>query len=64
MRNDLLEYFDGDALAASTWRNKYALETESTPEDMHHRMAKEFARIEKKYKYSLYSADSQILKNI
>lgn len=41
-----LEYFKGDELAASTWRNKYAAEGEQTPDDMHRRMAKEFARIE------------------
>jgi ribonucleoside-diphosphate reductase alpha chain len=50
-----LEYFNGDELAATTWMNKYAMKTktgeflESTPEDMHRRMAREFARIEKKY---------------
>lgn len=45
----LLEYFNGDELAASTWKSKYALSGETTPEDMHRRMAKEFARIEEKY---------------
>lgn len=53
-----LEYFDGDQLAASTWIGKYALTTtvqdeklwlEKTPEDMHRRIAREFARIEAKY---------------
>ena len=50
-----LEYFDGDELAATTWINKYAMKNkegdffEATPNDMHHRMAAEFARIEKKY---------------
>ena len=49
------EYFGGDELAASTWINKYAMKNkngkyvEVTPDDMHHRMAKEFARIEKNY---------------
>jgi len=48
-------YFNEDELAASTWINKYALKNnegqflELTPDDMHIRMAKEFARIEKKY---------------
>lgn len=48
-------YFGNDELAASTWINKYALKNERgqfvelTPDDMHKRMAKEFARIEKKY---------------
>ncbi len=45
-------YFDGDDLAASTWLNKYAMKDgnggylELTPDDMHRRMAKEFARKE------------------
>ncbi len=49
------EYFKGDALAASVWMNKYALKDsignlyELTPEDMHHRIAREIARIEQKY---------------
>ena len=45
----LLEYFKGDELAASVWAGKYKMEGEETPDDMHRRMAKEFARIEKKY---------------
>ena len=49
MNDKLLEYFKGDELEASTWLNKYAIEGEITPDDMHHRMAKEFARIEKIY---------------
>lgn len=50
-----LEYFKGDDLAARVWVNKYALKDsdgniyEKTPEDMHWRIAKEIARIEKKY---------------
>ncbi len=50
-----LDYFNGDELATSIWMNKYALKDkedrflELTPEDMHKRMAKEFARIEAKY---------------
>lgn len=47
-----LEYFKGDELAASTWRNKYAAEGEQTPDDMHWRMAEEFARIEDKYNWN------------
>ena len=45
----VLEYFKGDELAASTWQNKYAAKGEVTPNDTHRRLAKEFARIEKKY---------------
>lgn len=50
-----LEYFKGDDLAAMVWVNKYALKDsdgniyEKTPNDMHKRIAKEIARIEKKY---------------
>jgi len=49
------EYFDGDSMAANVWIDKYAMKTqlgeilEATPNDMHHRLAKEFARIEAKY---------------
>ena len=55
MTEELLNYFNGDELAASTWLNKYAKRdehsntVEQTPADMHKRMAKEFARIEKQY---------------
>ena len=51
-----LEYFDGDELAARVWVNKYALKDsfgniyESSPADMHWRLANEVARIESKYK--------------
>jgi len=50
-----LEYFKGDDLAARVWVNKYALKDsfgnifELTPDDMHRRLAKEIARIEKNY---------------
>lgn len=48
------EYFAGDSLAADVWMNKYALRDgdkiyELNPNDMHKRLASEFARIEKKY---------------
>ncbi len=49
------EYFEGDSLAAGVWVNKYALKDsdgnlyELTPDDMHRRIAKEIARIEKHY---------------
>lgn len=50
-----LRYFDGDELAARVWVTKYALKDsfgnlyEPTPDDMHHRIASEIARIEAKY---------------
>ena len=49
------EYFGGDELAATVWVSKYALKDsagniyESSPEQMHYRLAKELARIEEKY---------------
>lgn len=46
-----LEYFKGDELAASTWRNKYAAENEQTPDDTHRRLAREFARVEDNYRW-------------
>lgn len=48
-------YFKGDELAATVWVNKYALKDsygkiyERTPDDMHWRIAREVARIEKRY---------------
>ncbi len=50
-----LKYFGGDELAARVWASKYALKDsfgniyELTPDDMHRRIAREIARIEKKY---------------
>lgn len=46
---ELLEYFKGDELAANVWLSKYAQEGDITPDDMHKRMASEFARIEDRY---------------
>ncbi|MDO5496900.1 MAG: adenosylcobalamin-dependent ribonucleoside-diphosphate reductase [Alistipes sp.] len=49
------EYFGGDELAATVWVSKYALKDsfghiyETTPEDMHNRIAAELERIESKY---------------
>ncbi|PIP55357.1 MAG: ribonucleoside-diphosphate reductase, adenosylcobalamin-dependent [Bacteroidetes bacterium CG23_combo_of_CG06-09_8_20_14_all_32_9] len=50
-----LEYFRGDELAAKVWANKYAMKDsygkfyEKNPDEMHWRIAREIARIEKKY---------------
>lgn len=49
MKQKLLNYFQGDDLAAEVWMDKYAADGEETPDDMHKRMAKEFARIDKDY---------------
>ena len=54
-----LNYFDGDALAARVWVNKYAMKDgmghiyEQTPTDMHWRIAHEIARIETNYPHPL-----------
>ncbi len=51
-----LAYFKGDEMAATTWINKYAVKDkkgnylEKSPNDMHRRMAKEFGRMEEKYR--------------
>lgn len=58
------KYFEGDELAASVWATKYALKDsqgnyfELTPDDMHRRIAREIARIERKYKNPM---DEQLL---
>ena len=58
-----LEYFKGDGLAADVWVNKYALKDsnenifELTPDDMHKRIAKEFARVESKYQNALSESE-------
>lgn len=55
VKKSTLEYFKGDELATNVWMTKYALKNknneflEKTPDDMHRRLAKEFARIEKKF---------------
>ncbi len=54
-----LDYFKGDELAARVWVTKYALKDsfgnlfEKNPDDMHHRLAKEIARIESTYANSM-----------
>ena len=64
------KYFNGDELAANVWVNKYAMKDsagniyEATPDQMHKRLAKEIARIEKKYKNPLSEKEIyQLLKN-
>lgn len=64
MSDELLKYFHGDEFAASTWLNKYALRkngeaVEQTPDEMHRRLAREFARIENQYPRSRSSEVSK-----
>jgi len=50
-----ISYFEGDELATNVWLTKYALKDtagnilEHTPDDMHRRLASEFARIESQF---------------
>lgn len=61
--NASLAYFKNDDLAARVWLNKYALKDshgnlyELTPNDMHRRIAKELARIEKRYSNPLTESE-------
>ena len=54
-----LEYFHGDELAARVWVSKYALKDsfgnifELNPNDMHRRLAREIARVERQYENPL-----------
>ena len=65
-----LAYFQGDELAATVWINKYAMKDsygnlyEKSPDDMHRRLAREFARIENKYPGAMSEEDIyNLLKN-
>jgi ribonucleoside-diphosphate reductase alpha chain len=55
VRGETLAYFDGDELATNVFMTKYCLRDkkgnfmERTPDDMHRRLAKEFARMETKF---------------
>ena len=52
VKEKTLEYFNEDELATNVWMTKYALKNrdgeflEETPDDMHRRLAAEFARVE------------------
>lgn len=65
--NASLEYFSGDDLAAKTFVDKYALRDntgdikEPTPDATHRRLAKEFARIEKKYENPMSEEEIYLL---
>jgi ribonucleoside-diphosphate reductase alpha chain len=58
-----LGYFGGDELAARVWVNKYAMKDsfgnifEKSPEDMHWRIAREIARIERKYQNPMQAGE-------
>ncbi|PWG04196.1 adenosylcobalamin-dependent ribonucleoside-diphosphate reductase [Polaribacter aquimarinus] len=65
-----LTYFKNDELAATVWLNKYALKDsegniyESSPNDMHRRIASEIARVEDKYINPLSESEIfEVIKN-
>jgi len=67
---ETLKYFDGDLLATNVWIDKYCLKDkdgnllETTPDDMHKRLSREFSRIENKYQKPISEDDIyQLLKN-
>jgi len=49
MYNKILDFFNGDDMAAGVFLKKYSYEKEETPQDVCKRLTNEFARIEKKY---------------
>ena len=59
VKKETLQYFNGDELATNVWMTKYCLKDklgnhmEKTPDNMHRRLAAEFARIENKFQNSL-----------
>ena len=63
MEDKVLDYFNGDELAASTWKNKYAASGENTPDDTHKRLAHEFSRIEEKFRWNKNPESSLKLSN-
>lgn len=70
VREKSISYFHGDVLAAEVWMSKYALKDskgnfyEKSPDDMHRRLAREFARIEALYPTALLEDEIyELLKN-
>ena len=63
VHNEALKYFSGNELATNVWLTKYALQNkegtydELTPDAMHRRMAKEFARVEERFTSKYNFAD-------
>lgn len=59
-----LNYFQNNELAAKVWLDKYRADGESTPDDMHRRLADEFARIEYQYFNKMCNNPSSIKDNL
>jgi len=66
VRAETLKYFNNDELATNVFITKYCLKNsesrllESTPDDMHHRLSSEFARIEEKFKTNRSLSEEEI----
>lgn len=54
--NKVIDYFNGDSMAADSWQGKYQMKdkneipVEATPDDMHIRLAREYGKVESSYK--------------
>ena len=59
VRTDENLMFPNDELARSVWKSKYAQENETHYDQMHKRLAKEFARIEESYQKEELKNDSK-----
>lgn len=53
MNKEVLDYFNGDELAAGVWQSKYRADEETTPVDSFRRCAAEFVRVRNLYKSEL-----------
>lgn len=49
MHTETLDYYNGDFLPAEVWEGKYRSVLESSPDEMHERMARELAKAENRY---------------
>lgn len=56
MNKEVIDYFDGDELAANVWEKKYKADGEKLPSDSYARCAKEFIRVNDKYGDSNFKA--------
>ena len=68
VKEETLKYFGNDELAANVWMSKYCLKDsqgnllEKTPDDMHKRLAIEFARVENKFNGTRALSEENIYK--
>ena len=60
VRTDENLMFPNDELARSVWKSKYAQENETHYDQMHKRMAKEFARVETNYILKLEDSAKEV----